>query len=142
MLANRISLLQSEEARILKKIEHTRRKAEQILEIKRLNEQRHAEQVAIEREKELVKRSRQVGVLQTRLMQKLESEKRQNKRLELVKEEALEVKEQRQVITELKQQMRTQEVWEKKLKKEEVKGQEKEVYEKNEKRKEELLRSI
>jgi hypothetical protein len=38
LLANRINLLQNEEARILKKIDHTRRKAEQILETKKLNE--------------------------------------------------------------------------------------------------------
>jgi hypothetical protein len=76
------------------------------------------------------------------MLQKMESEKRNGKRLELVREEALEVKEQRHVITELKQQIRTQEVWEKKLKKEEVRGQEKEVNEKIEKRKEEIIKQI
>lgn len=49
LLQNRITLLQSEEARILKKIDNTRRKAEQILEIKRQAEERHNVQMQLER---------------------------------------------------------------------------------------------
>lgn len=41
LLANRISLLQSEEQKILKKIDNTRRKADQILAIKKINEERY-----------------------------------------------------------------------------------------------------
>ena len=38
LLANRISMLENEENRIMKKIENTRKRAEQILEIKKNNE--------------------------------------------------------------------------------------------------------
>ncbi len=62
--------------------------------------------------------------------------------MELVKEEALEVKEQKHVIGELKQQLHSQQVWQNKLKKEEVRNQEKEVNEKVEKRKEEIVKTI
>jgi len=41
LLANRISMLQNEENRIMKKIENTRKRAEQILEIKKHNEERY-----------------------------------------------------------------------------------------------------
>lgn len=51
LLANRISLLQTEEARLLKKIENTRRKAEQIIAIKKINEERYAKELALEKER-------------------------------------------------------------------------------------------
>ena len=51
-LANRISMLQTEESRIMKKIENTRRRAEQILEIKKHNEERYIAIMKAEQEKE------------------------------------------------------------------------------------------
>lgn len=52
LLANRISMLQTEESRIMKKIENTRRRAEQILEIKKHNEERYMAIMKAEQEKE------------------------------------------------------------------------------------------
>lgn len=52
LLANRINLLQSEESKIIKKIENTRRKAEQIMTIKRINEERYALEVRVQEEKD------------------------------------------------------------------------------------------
>ncbi len=63
LLANRISLLQTEESRILKKIDNTRRKAEHILAIKKANEQRHVEQLEILHEREERIRERQIEVM-------------------------------------------------------------------------------
>ena len=45
-------MLQTEEGRILKKIENTRKRAEQILEIKKQNEQRYKTLIQVEQEKE------------------------------------------------------------------------------------------
>lgn len=106
LLQNRITLLQSEEARILKKIDNTRRKAEQILEIKRQAEERHIVQMQLERQQEMQRKSKQVSVLQNRLLQKIQNERRFNSRLDQAKDGAMEVKEQRHVIMDLKQHMK------------------------------------
>lgn len=60
-------------------------------------------------------------MLQNRLLQKIQNERRFNSRLEQAKDGALEVKEQRHVIMDLKQHMRQQEIWSNKLRKEEIK---------------------
>ncbi len=52
LLANRISMLQIEESKIMKKIENTRKRAEQILEIKKQNEERYHTLMVSEQEKE------------------------------------------------------------------------------------------
>jgi hypothetical protein len=41
LLANRIAMLETEEYRIMKKIDNTRKRAEQIIEIKKTNEERY-----------------------------------------------------------------------------------------------------
>ncbi len=88
------------------------------------------------------KKSKQVNVLQSRLLQKIQNERKYHSRLEAAKEGASEVKEQRGVIMDLKQHMRQQEIWSNKLRKEEVKEQEYQVNEKVEKRKEEVIRYV
>jgi hypothetical protein len=60
----------------------------------------------IERQQEMQRKSKQVNVLQNRLLQKIQNERRYNSRLEHAKEGALEVKEQRSVIMDLKQHMK------------------------------------
>ena len=56
----------------------------------------------IEREKEILKKNKQIVVLQSRLQAKFDQEKRQAQRIDQVKEEAQEVKEQKHVILDLK----------------------------------------
>ena len=52
MLANRISMLQHEEKKLMKKIEDTRKRANQIMELKKQNEERFNKWVAAEQAKE------------------------------------------------------------------------------------------
>ena len=59
-----------------------------------------------------------------------------------MKEGALEVKEQRGVILDLKHQLKQQEIQENKMRKEEVRSIERDINEKLNKRKEEVLRSV
>jgi hypothetical protein len=56
--------LQTEEQRILKKIENTRRKAEQILAIKRINEERYQHEMFLEQQKQERLKEQQAVVLQ------------------------------------------------------------------------------
>jgi hypothetical protein len=122
LLANRIQLLQTEEARLLRKIDHTRRKAEQIVLIKRANEERHQAEVRAQEQEEARRRQQQVQVLQQRMQSKLEQERRARSRMDELREGAQEVKGQRQVILELKGHMRQREVQENKLKMEEIRS--------------------
>jgi phenylalanyl-tRNA synthetase alpha subunit len=77
-----------------------------------------------------------------RLQAKIEQERRAQSRLESLKEGALEVKEQRGVIMDLKHQLKQQEIQENKMRKEEVRSIERDINEKLNKRKEEVLRSV
>ena len=52
LLANRIAMLESEEYKIMKKIENTRKRAEQIMEIKKNNEERYLNLMKAEQIKE------------------------------------------------------------------------------------------
>ena len=52
LLANRIAMLESEEYKIMKKIANTRKRAEQILEIKKNNEERYINLMKAEQMKE------------------------------------------------------------------------------------------
>ena len=52
LLANRIAMLETEEFRIMKKIDNTRKRAEQILEIKKNNEERYYNLMRAEQMKE------------------------------------------------------------------------------------------
>ena len=60
----------------------------------------------IERDREMQRKSRQVNVLQNRLLQKIHNERKFHSRLEAAKEGATEVKEQRNVILDLKSHMK------------------------------------
>ena len=92
LLANRISLLQTEENRLLKKIENTRKRAEQILEIKRFNDNRHSSLIQAEQHKELSIQKKQQQELQERLMRKQEMEARSKSRFEYLRGNANELK--------------------------------------------------
>lgn len=52
LLANRISMLQNEENKIMKKIENTRKRAQQIIDIKKQNEERYNTLLTVEAERE------------------------------------------------------------------------------------------
>ena len=58
LLANRIAMLESEEYKIMKKIENTRKRAEQILEIKKNNEERYLNLMRAEKIKEEEKKKK------------------------------------------------------------------------------------
>lgn len=96
----------------------------------------------IEKDREMRQKSKQVNVLQTRLLEKIQNERKFHSRLEAAKDGASEVKEQRNVIMDLKQHMIQQDIWSNKLRKEEVKEQENMITEKIEKRKAEVIRGI
>ena len=65
-LANRIAMLESEESKILKKIEHTRRRAQQILDIKKSNEERYTNLMKAEQMREVELKHRQMQALKER----------------------------------------------------------------------------
>lgn len=75
MLANRIALLKQEEMRTWKKIEETKKRAADVMRLKQRNNERVAQKIEYQQEKEFEKKMLQEQNVRMRLMNQQEKEK-------------------------------------------------------------------
>ena len=71
LLANRIAMLDNEQSRLLKKIENTRKRAEQIVEVKKNNEIRAARLAEQKMRQEEERQAKQLRILKERKQRKV-----------------------------------------------------------------------
>jgi len=142
LIANRISMLQNEESKIMKKIENTRKRAEQILEIKKANENRYKTLVQLEQEKEQEIRDKQLQVFKDRHRKKHVSELRSKQRFDVLRDNFSEMKGQRSQIDNVKQIIKQEYQARNMQKKVEVRNEEMENLVKIQKRRDEISQII
>ena len=95
-------MLQTEENRIMKKIENTRKRADQILEIKKTNESRYNSLIQSEEQRDEMIREKQLAMLHDRKQRKHLSEVRVRTRLDQLKSNYSTIKDNRGTIDETK----------------------------------------
>eukprot|EP00347_Sterkiella_histriomuscorum_P003107 403365560 len=142
LLNNRINMLQNEETKVLKKIEKTRIRAEQLQEIQRNNDERHKSLMMADIERQKRIEERQLRILQERKEKQSLLDLQMKQRQEELLSNASELRKEKVFIVDIKNRFKIEQQQVNSMRKLEVQSQELQANFKLQKRREEFIRSM